>query len=160
MGGKQIDKKEMALLVRLVIDKEMPIPEVLKRFDFREGAVHRFCRLARAGEFDYQSYLDDVDSPPDKGNANESEDRSIFAVAEMIDDAVMRCLVEHLDEFKNLVEKAAETQKEFEESMRNLMETGGARQQGFEQSTKNKIQRMEDKMDRTNTNGNLRGTAQ
>ena len=88
MGGPTIDLCEMALLVRLVIDKDVSIKDAVKKFDFKHSAASRFVKKARDGDFDYQKYLPaeieqepepEIEPPPE----NESEDRSIFAVAEI-----------------------------------------------------------------------------
>lgn len=142
MGGPTIDVHEMAQLVSLVLDKNVTIKDAVKKFDFLPTAATRFVRRARLGEFDYRKYLDADDRPPD--DSNESDDRSIFAVADMIDTAVTQSMADHLDELKKMVEKAnIETFK-----LRTMIEAGGNRQKIFEDNVKNKVDTLEKRIDR------------
>lgn len=129
MGGKLIDRHEMAQLVTLVIDKDVTIKNALKKFDFVHSAASKFVKQARDGVFDYQKYLNADTEPPPTPN-NESDDRSIFAVAEMIDYAVTQALVDQMSEIKE------------------ILEVLGAKHRGFEESVKNKFEKMENRVNR------------
>ncbi len=133
MGGKLIDRHEMAMLVSLVIDKGVSTHNAVKKFDFKVSAATKFVRAARDGEFDYKKYLPaDTESPP----VNESEDRSIFAVAEMIDYAVSQALQDKMVEVDARIEAMT------------------AKQRGFEESVQNKIQGIENRVNRFNRGQN------
>lgn len=142
MGGKSIDKHEMAKLVYLVLDKDVRIKDAVKKFDFLPSAASRSVKAARDGKFDYRRYLDADDRPPD--DSNESDDRSIFAVADMIDTAVTQSMADHLDELKKMVEKTGTENVK----LKTMIEAGGNRQKIFEDNVKNKVDGLEKKYDK------------
>jgi len=122
MGGKSIDKIEMARLCRLVLQKGEPLDSAIKKFAIPLPAAYRYLKLAREGEFDYESYL--IETQED------TDDRSIFAVADMIDFAVGEAINTGLQE------------------IRELIKVNVAANQVFEAELVNRVLNLEKKMDR------------